>query len=324
VSPPSAHAESPNGLRRRPWRPVLFGLVVLAAIGVPVSTAQASATSANNAQKYLGTWNYDKPDQATMRNIAVISCPTGGNGCSSSQLPLPLNIPQPGNIVFSAAADGMVVGRTDQGCTWHFEVTARTLELSPPGQYCFNHNIGSSYTLNRWSVSAVGNHEREVITGISHQPNGDDLLTTMNYGARTRVTGVGGVHAMARFFGRWTYDPASVETLVNMAVTVPSNAGAAGGGTSAVQGSVWFTSKRHGVIEARTADGCQWTLAVQGNTAELAPASQTCQLATGTIRLFFWSVVSDGEHANSMLAATKDLNGQTSNVYLYIGELTRQ
>jgi hypothetical protein len=324
VSQPSAHAASPDDLRRRPWRAALFGLFLLAATGVPMSTAQASATPANTAQKYLGTWNYDKPDRASMRNIAVISCPTGGNGCSSSQLPLPLDIPQLGNIVFSAAADGVVVGRTDQGCTWLFEVTARSLELSPPGQYCFNHNIGSSYTLNRWSVITAGNHEREVITGISHQPNGDDLLTTMNYGARTRVTGVGGVHAMDRFFGRWTYDPANAQTLVNMAVTIPADVGAAGGGVSAVQGSVWFTGKRYGVIEARTADGCRWTLAVQGNTGELAPAGQTCQLATGTMRLVFWSVVSDGEHANSMLAATKELNGRTSNLYLYIGELTRQ
>jgi len=32
-----------------------------------------------------------------------------------------------------------------------------------PGQSCFNHNIGSSCTLARWSVSVVGKHERENI-----------------------------------------------------------------------------------------------------------------------------------------------------------------
>ena len=119
-----------------------------------------------------------------MRNIAVISCPPTGTGCPSSQLPLPLNIPQIGNIVFAAADNGTVVGRTDQGCTWTFAVTTHSLELSPPGQFCFNHTIGSSYTLTRWSVTVVGRHERETIIGISQQPTGD-LVTTMNYGART-------------------------------------------------------------------------------------------------------------------------------------------
>jgi hypothetical protein len=108
-----------------------------------------------------------------MRNIAVLSCPPDGNGCASSPLPLPLSIPQIGNIVFSAAANGMVAGQTDQGCTWRLAVTTRVLELSPPGQFCFNHTIGSAYTLTRWSVTVVGNHERETIIGVSHQPTGD-------------------------------------------------------------------------------------------------------------------------------------------------------
>jgi hypothetical protein len=300
---------------------LLLGLVILIQAGVPAGIAAASSPPQASAQKYLGTWNYDQPDQATMRNIAVISCPTGGDGCASSPLPLPLNIPQIGNIVFSAAANGMVVGRTDQGCTWRFAVTTNSLELSPPAQYCFNHNIGSSYTLTRWSVTVVGKHERETIIGISHQPTGD-LVTTMDYGARTRVTGVGGLHAMARFLGVWTYDPASAQTLVNMVVTVPSGAGDPV--VSPLQGAVWFTSEHYGAIVAHTADGCQWTLAVQGNTAELDPATQTCQRATGAVTLFFWSAASDGEHENSVMAGVKDLNGQTSNFYLYIGALTRQ
>jgi hypothetical protein len=176
---------------------LLFGLVALTAAGMPAGTAEASPPPQASAHKYLGTWNYDQPDQTTMRNVAVLSCPPGAEGCASGLLPLPLRIPQIGNIVFSAAANGMVVGRTDQGCTWTFAVTTRSLELSPPAQYCFNHTIGSAYTLTRWSVSVVGNHERETITGISHQPTGD-LATTMNYGARTRVAGVGGLPAMAR------------------------------------------------------------------------------------------------------------------------------
>jgi hypothetical protein len=299
----------------------LFGLAVLIAAGMPASIAEASPPPQANAHKYLGTWNYDQPDPATMRNIAVLSCPPGGNGCASGLLPLPLHIPQIGNIVFSATANGRVVGRTDQGCTWTFTVTTRSLELSPPAQSCFNHTIGSAYTLTRWSVTVVGNHERETITGISHQPTGD-LVTTMHHGARTRVTGVGGFPAMARFLGLWTYDPASPHTLVNMVVTVPPAGGVPG--ISPVQGAVRVTSQRHGAVVAHTADGCRWTLAVQGNTAELDPATQTCQLASGTVTLLFWSAASDGEHQNAVMAGIEDRNGQESTFYLYIGALTKQ
>jgi hypothetical protein len=299
---------------------LLFGLVVLFAAGMPAGTAEASPPPQASAQPYLGTWNYDQPDQATMRNIAVLSCPPGGAGCPSGLLPLPLHIPQIGNIVFAAAADGRVVGRTDQGCTWTFTVRSDSLELSE-AQSCFNHTIGSAYTLTRWSVTVVGNHERETIIGISHQPTGD-LVTTMHHGARTRATGVGGFPAMARFLGAWTYDPASPHTLVNMLVTVPS--GADDPVLSPVQGAVRVTSEHYGVIVAHTADGCRWTLAVQGNTAELDPATQTCRLASGTVTLFFWSAASDGEHENSVMAGIKDRNGQESNFYLYIGALTKQ
>jgi hypothetical protein len=318
----SAQAQPRNGPRTRRWTALLFGLVALVGAGV-AGIAEASTPPGANPQKYLGTWNYDQPDQATMRNIAVISCPTSGDGCASSPLPLPLDIPQIGNIVFAAAANGTVVGRTDQGCTWTFAVTTYSLELSPPAQYCFNHNIGSAYTLTRWSVTVAGRHEQETIIGISHQPTGD-LVTTMHYGARTRVTGVGGFHAMARFLGLWTYDPASLQTLVNMVVTVPSGAGDGVPSISPMLGAVGFTSERYGAIVAHTADGCRWTLAVQGNTAELDPATQTCQLATGTVTLYFWSAASDGEHEDSVMAGSKDLNGQTATFYLYIGALTKQ
>jgi hypothetical protein len=319
-----AHGEPRTGLRTRPWRAVLFGLVVLIAAGMPAGIAEASPPPQASAQQYLGTWNYDQPDQATMRNIAVLSCPTGANECAASPLPLPLHIPQIGNIVFSTAADGMVVGRTDQGCTWRFAVTTHSLELSPPAQSCFNHNIGSAYTLTRWSVTVVGNHERETIIGISHQPTGVDLVTTMHYGARTRVSGVGGFRAMARFLDLWTYDPASSQTLVNMVVTVPAGADGGAPSISPPQGAVGFTSERYGAIVAHTADGCRWTLAVQGNTAELDPPTQTCQLASGTVRLFFWSAASDGEHESSVMAGVKDMNGRQATFYLYIGALTKQ
>jgi hypothetical protein len=135
----------------------------------------------------------------------------------------------------------------------------------------------------------------------------------MHSGARTRVSGVGGFHAMTRFLGVWTYDPASSQTLVNLVVTVPSGAGLPS--LSPVQDAVRFTSQHYGTIVAHTADGCRWTLAVQGNTAELDPATQTCQVASGTVTLLFWSAASDGEHQNSVMAGIKDVNGQESNSY---------
>jgi hypothetical protein len=316
----STHVQPRNRPPARLWMALLFGLVAFTAAGMPAGTAKAAPAPDANPQKYLGTWNYDQPDQATMRNIAVLSCPPDANGCPSSPLPLPLAIPQIGNIVFSAAANDMVLGRTDQGCTWTFAVKSDSLELSE-AQSCFNHTIGSAYTLTRWSVTVVGNHERETIIGVSHQPTGD-LMTTMHDGARTRVTGVGGFPAMARFLGAWTYDPPSRQTLVNMVVTVPVGAGVPG--LVPVQGTVRVTSERYGVIVARTDDGCVWTLAVQGNTAELDPPTQSCQLATGTVRLLFWSLASDGDHQNAVMAGSKDLNGHESTFYLYIGALTKQ
>jgi hypothetical protein len=68
---------------------------------------------------------------------------------------------------------------------------------------------------------------------------------------------------MARFLGVWTYDPASPQTLVNLVVTVPSGAGVPS--LSPVQGAVRFTSEHYGTIVAHIADGCRWTLAVQGH-----------------------------------------------------------
>jgi hypothetical protein len=109
-----------------------------------------------------------------------------------------------------------------------------------------------------------------------------------------------------------------------MVVTVPSGAGDGVPSISPAQGAVRFTSQRYGAVVAHIADGCRWTLAVQGNTAELDPATQTCQLASGTVTLFFWSAASDGEHEDSVMAGSEDVNGQTSTFLSYIGALTRQ
>jgi hypothetical protein len=301
---------------QRTWLRVasLFGLVTLVAVGLPSRVAHASPAREPDVQKYLGTWNYDMPDLATGLNIDVLTCPDGGNGCNSP-FPLPLRVPQVGNVVFSAEPDGTVVGVTDQGCHWHFAATPGSLELIGRTQSCFNRAFGGTATITQWTVTVDGVHERESITAISHQPTGD-LIATVRYGARTRATGVGSLNSFSRFLGAYTYDPANSQTLVNTVVTDH-------GSDYPAQGTVWFTSELYGTIVAHTPEGCSWTLAVQGNTAELNPAPQTCALATGTLGLHYWAVATDGEHDDFFLAGTNDQNGQSTNFYLFIGALTR-
>jgi hypothetical protein len=103
--------------------------------------------------------------------------------------------------------------------------------------------------------------------------------------------------------------PPSKQTLVNMAVTIQTGEEGTTTRLSPVQGTVSFTSKHHDTIEAHTADGCRWTLAVQGNTAELDPPTQMCQLADGATTLIFWSAATDGEHENAVMAGFNDRNG---------------
>jgi hypothetical protein len=76
----SAHAQPRNRPRIRPGMALLFGLVALIAAGVPAGIAEASPPPAASAQPCLGPWNYDQPNQATMRNITVLSCPPDGDG----------------------------------------------------------------------------------------------------------------------------------------------------------------------------------------------------------------------------------------------------
>jgi hypothetical protein len=293
---------------------LLSSLVALAAVGVPAS---ASTESEVNVQKYLGRWNYNQPNLATLNNVAVLACPDGGGECDK-QLPLPLKIPQIGWVVFSLATNGTVYGRTDQGCLWNFDVTSSGLELSSKTQTCFNHDIGSAYTLTRWSVTVEGNEEHEVIVSISHQPTGVDLIATMASGSRNRVTGVGGFHSFSRFLGGWTYDLPDFDTLVNVVSTDK-------GTVYPELGTVWITSDDYGTIVARTPDGCEWTLAVRGNTAELDPVTQTCRVGDGNeISLRYWSFVTDdGAHASIFRSGSTSVNDHATNAYLFIGAMTK-
>ncbi|WP_370080320.1 hypothetical protein [Streptacidiphilus sp. MAP12-16] len=279
--------------------------LLVGAVPGAVMTSQANAVTpvGSNPAKYLGTWNYDLPNRTTMRNIAVISGqPT-------------VEIPQIGWIVFSDNADGSVTGRTDQGCTWNFEVRADSLDLAG-SQSCFNHVVGSAYTITDWTVRVSGHHENESLTAISHLPTGDRDFVLQD-GARTK-TGRDD-DSTQRFVGGWTYAPANPQTLQNIVATY----GPGGSVTySAETGTVAFAKIGDGTVAARTPDGCTWNLRVQGNTAELQPAVQTCELTDSTATLTFWSIASDGRQQDSVIAGTDVANGQTSAFSLSVGNMS--
>jgi hypothetical protein len=294
-----------------------LGALALTLLGAPFGLTGASAAPAQNVQKYLGYWNYDQPNMTTLNNVTVLECPGGGGQCDS-QLPLPLKVPQVGWVLFSAGPNGTVNGHTDQGCTWNFQVTPASLELSSTTQECFNSDIGSAYNLTRWSVTVTGNKEREQIIANSYQPNGVTLISTMKSGSRTRVDGSQGQKPLALFLGSYTYNPADFNTLTNVVVTDKGTA-------YPQQGTVQFTRENRSMILARTPDGCKWTLTVRGNTAELNPATQTCHLADGQTSLRYWAIVTDnGEYMDAFRAGSTTLNGQQpTNDYQFIGALTR-
>jgi hypothetical protein len=265
------------------------------------SQAPASQAPAGIKQD-LGTWNYDQPSSETMTNIAVASCPAGTPSCASVP---PISLPQIGYVVFSAGPGGSVLGHTDQGCTWRFTPVPGGLELSQgAAQSCFNHVIGSSYTMTRWSVRFSGRHETEYITAVSHLPYGNFDFALKN-GKRTRAQS--GPAALRRFTGNWQYAPADPETGLNIKTTVyPAPVGQV---RSPLTGPVTFTPRRGDLITARTADGCTWTLAVAGNTAELRPAKQACATGGATTTMSFWSIASDGRQQVSVIAGTDPKGG---------------
>ena len=289
------------------------------AIGQPLRPQHAlvprtAFVSRTAVAKYLGMWNYDEPDLGTMTDIAVITCPASEKSCAGSP---PLQFPQIGFVVLSPGPHGSVIGRTDQGCTWRFAARPRDLALSPAGQYCFNHVVGSGYTITRWSVTVSGQHEQESITAISHL-GGADYNFVLQNGRRTRVTGQ--PSPTGPFTGDWSYDPADQETGLNIKTTIHTGPGKqVQMARSEVSGDVTITTTL-GQLETRAPDGCRWDLVARGNTAELRPAVQTCVLGDSTETLTFWSIESSGNHQVSIMAGTI---GQGSFV-LGDGGLTRR
>ncbi|TDD18712.1 hypothetical protein [Nonomuraea diastatica] len=275
-------------------------------------------------EKYLGTWNYVQPDRDSMRNIAVLNCPAGDPGCASANPLAPAGsvwqIPQIGRVVFSKESDGKVVGRTDRGCTWRFTASSESLDIDP-GQTCRNQVINSEYTITRWTVTVSGLHEKETIEGVSRNRRGMFDFVLRN-GTRTKAAMEPWARTARRFAGQWKYVPADPSHLVNIATHIEDS-------TSQVtyqkqRGVVEMTVKPDRTVVARTADGCEWTMTVWGNTADLNPPGQVCRRLGKTITLGFWQVTSDGKQQASIMSGAMQRDGASSRFVLNAGELSRR
>lgn len=293
-------------ISRPAWRAAAVVLLLVpaaTAIVVPrLGQAQATSAATDAVGKYVGRWNYDQPDRATMTNIAT------------SNVPGRAQVPQIGDVVFTAEGPDRIVGRTDVGCTWRFKATATSLELDPANQLCRNPTSNIAYTLSRWSVVVAGARETEIIAAKSLHADGVYDFA-VNKGARTRGTEYD-LAAAANFTGTWTYDPADRDTGVNIRTTfrtAPEQ--------SEERGQVMITRNYGNRITSRTGEGCTWTLVARGNTAKLDPAIQTCTLPTSSaITLRFWTIATDGRRQATVMNGTDERGG---NFALAIGSLSK-
>lgn len=268
----------------------------------------AGASSPQDEPPWNGTWNYTQPDLAADRNIGHLSCPDG----------FALVLPQLGWARFAQRDQGLVV-ETDQGCGWTFAQRGRRAALDPPAQTCFNKVIGSSYTLTRWDIAVAGAEETETITGTSHQPGGDCAFT-LPVGRRLRVTD-GDADASGPFLGAWWFDAAGAPGANLQQVMCPGDVPGVVRPREAT-GGVTIARLSSRAIRAVTDDGCPWTLAVAGNTAELDPPQQTCTAVQRTRR--FWAMVSDGQHIATVASGTEMVGDAPCDVVLATGRLVRR
>lgn len=256
---------------------------------------------------WSGTWNYVQPDANDGTNVAHLGCPDGFS----------LAIPQIGWIVFTQT-DTRLSATTDQGCTWTFAEHGGIARLSPASQTCFNNVIGSSYTLTRWDISMHGAGETEVIFGKSHQPGGECDFTLAN-GRRTQVS-EDGADPTAAFVGDWSYD--ATDTNGGNIEQLTCSGDVPGMFRPAVaRGSIIVTKTADHQIQASTDDGCKWSLAVSGNTAELMPVPQTCGNGSATT---FWSMTSDARRAATFMSGARPLAGVSCRFLLATGKLTKR
>jgi hypothetical protein len=300
--------------RRATGRAVALTVALIGALAASVAfsgwaqAAPRAATPLGRTAKFLGVWNYRTPEPKTGLNIAAVS----GTGFSE-------DFPQVGWIDFTQDPDGEVTGRTDQGCTWQFELKSGELQLAFPGQTCFNRVIGSRYQMNRWTVSVTGNTEREYIQATSYLPAGN-FNFTLARGARTKVHQNRRQDVARNYAGHWTFVPANSATGVNIETVVRPGGKAS---PQAVRGSVSIKRTGQNRILARTANGCEWKLEVAGNTAELAGV-QTCHLPGNSSQTYsFWAMAVGGGREYAVLSGSNVIDGNRSGFSLATGLLTR-
>ncbi|MFJ9363873.1 hypothetical protein ACIRRA_05545 [Nocardia sp. NPDC101769] len=266
--------------------PLLFVLTTTALVA-----ACGSAPAESVAESYQGRWNYDLPDVATMTNIATMNIGEGLRG------------PQIGDIVFTSAGPHRIVGRTDVGCTWQFDITDDGLALASPGQTCYNPTAGYAYTMTEWAIHVSGIHETESIKAISHHSD-RDYEFDLAHGARTRTTEDDPGSAKA-FLGTWSYGPPDPATGANTQLTV-------GAAPTPLTGTLTITGDYGSRVTAHTPDGCDWTLLTRGDTAKLDPPAQTCTVANSAVTLTYWTIVTDGSHQISAVYGTTPGNTRFS------------
>lgn len=277
-----------------------MAVAAFAAAGLAGGSAGTATAAPDAAAPYLGTWNYDQPDAVTMTDVATMNL-----------FGYTAQFPQIGTVTFGRSADGLILGHTDQGCTWKFRAEPGALELASPDQHCFNRIINSEYNIDRWRVQIDGNREREVLHANSYLA-GQTFSFGLANGRRTRAGSTDRAETARNFAGTWRFDPPDPARLVNLgtvagAVPVPT----------AFTGTLNYRAGKADTIIARTADGCDWTLAADGNTAELSPSTQTC----GGVTRDFWSVAADGHQQTTIMEGT---NPDGTRFLLTSGELTRR
>ncbi|RDI43539.1 hypothetical protein [Nocardia mexicana] len=293
----------------QPW---ICRVLLPLALAVAATACTSQASDADNApavEKYLGIWNYNQPDRTTLTNIAVTDAP-GRN-----------QVPQVGDIVFTADGTDRIIGRTDVGCTWRFKASAESLELDPPSQLCHNPTQHVAYTVSRWTVTVDGDQEKETIAAKSHRADRDYDFAVQN-GARTKAEEYD-PDATDKFTGTWAYDPADPATGANLrATTRTAPDGARMMDQSQEQGNVRITRDYGNRVTARTDNGCSWSLSAHGNTAKLDPPVQTCTLPTAAaITLRSWTIATDGEHQASTMIGTDE---RGSEFVVGVGSVSRR
>jgi hypothetical protein len=282
------------------------GLALSMAACAPSADESALGSAASECRRLVGAWNYDVPDRTSGVNIAQLTCPSGFSR----------TLPQIGGVAFASTGPRTLEAHTDQGCTWTFTARGNTAELDPPAQTCFNPVLQSSYTLTRWSVALDGARETEVVEGKSHLPGGDCDFVLAD-GRRTFVDPNSDADPTTAYVGAWRYVAPDPQTGTNMAQVACSGTPPA---SEPQAGKVTFAKTGDHAITGHTDQDCVWTFTVQGDTAELDPATQSC----GDVTLAHWSMASDGEREFEVVSGTRHTASGDCFVLLGAGERARE